>query len=107
MSIKGKLVLSFYDDETPTKQLGAGSFVFDLRENNGSTIEKSMSNVIEEIMNTLGYLQNATSEITLFPENTKQSVVSERLHDCFCLIPMITERTKRMLDKHGNYKNIS
>lgn len=99
MSVKGKLVLSFYDDENPTKQLGAGSFVFDLRENNGNAIEESVSNVIEEITDTLHYLQSATGEITLFPEDTKQSMVSERLHDCFCLIPMITERTKRMLDK--------
>lgn len=96
--IKGKLVLSFYDDESPTIQRGASSYVFDVKGDCDAKVEESMSSVIGEITNTMHYLSTAMGEIKLFPKETKQSMVSERLHDCFCLIPMIEERTKRVLD---------
>ena len=96
--IKGKIILTFYDDETPTVQRGASVYKFSVNGNCELAVEKSMSNIIGELVNAVHYLQDAVGEITLFPKETKQSIVSERLHDCFCLIPMIEERTKRVLD---------
>lgn len=96
--IKGKLVLSFYDDESPTIQRGASSYVFDVKGECDAKMEESMSSVIGEITNTMNYLSTAMNEIKLFPEETKQSMISEKLHDCFCLIPMIEERTERFFE---------
>lgn len=96
--IKGKIILTFYDEETPTVQRGASSYVFNVNGNCELAVEKSMSNIIGELENAVHYLQDAVGEITLFPEETKQSMISERLHDCFCLIPMIEERTERFFE---------
>lgn len=88
--IKGKIILTFYDEETPTVQRGASSYVFNVNGNCELAVEKSVSNIIGELVNV--------GEITLFPEETEQSMISERLHDCFCLIPMIEERTERFFE---------
>lgn len=88
--VKGKLILTFYDEETPTILRGAANYSFDVSGYSENETEKASSEISKEILDLMNYLES-TGNLTLFPKENKQSLVSENIHNLFSLIPMIKD----------------